>query len=327
MNSRNNRKYPSTMRFHAALSVVDRCRARGREPSASSEMAPRDADVRDGRPLPVPPPSSARRGESRAHTECPAAGSQESSARRSRPRRKLPLVARRADDSGHRGQALPWRRRRRGAKENHSRGSFASSSRLESERPKCSMSTRMPALLRFTVRTTLVAAARLPVSVQCGNSRLTEMPSGFARSQSFAKRAVARSRSGSGNWAMMCRAPSSAVAPSSATKSFGSSLGSMREELDVEHRELRCPRAAPWFPSSARSRAGRTAPRRASPASSAGPHTDSRCARPRRPAAAASATARSGARGSNRASSRWPSVPVAARCGSVRACTAPLVLT
>ena len=50
---------------------------------------------------------------------------------------------------------------------------------LESERPKWSMSTRIPALLRFTARTTLAASARLPVSVQCGNSRLTKMPSGF----------------------------------------------------------------------------------------------------------------------------------------------------
>ena len=74
----------------------------------------------------------------------------------------------------------------------------------------------------------LVAVARLPVSVQCGNSRLTKMPSGFARSHSRAKRSVARSRSGSGSCAMTCCAPSSAVASSSGMKSSGSSFGSMR---------------------------------------------------------------------------------------------------
>jgi len=106
--------------------------------------------------------------------------------------------------------------------------SLASSSRLEPERAKCRVSTRIPALSLSTARTILVAAVKLPVSVQCGNSRLTKMPSGRARSQSRANRAVARARSGSGNWAMIRRAPSSAVASSTGMKLSGSSDGSMR---------------------------------------------------------------------------------------------------
>ena len=93
----------------------------------------------------------------------------------------------------------------------------------------------MPALLRLTARTTLAASARLPVSVQCGNSRLTKMPSGFARSHSLAKRAVVRSRSGSGSCAMMCCAPSSAVGLELRNEIFRLERGIHAEELAVVH--------------------------------------------------------------------------------------------
>ena len=115
------------------------------------------------------------------------------------------------------------------AKRNHSRGSRARSSQLEFDRAMCSMSISMAALGRSTARSTRVASARLPVSVQCGNSRFTKMPRGFARSHRRANRSIARSRLGSGSWAMTFVAPSSAVALSSATKSSGPSLGSMRK--------------------------------------------------------------------------------------------------
>ena len=91
------------------------------------------------------------------------------------------------------------------------RGNERKRSRLDFERPKCSMSIRMPAFGLLTARTTFSAASRLPVSVQCGNSRLTKIPRGFARSHSRANRSVARLRSGSGSWAMMFFAPRSLI--------------------------------------------------------------------------------------------------------------------
>ena len=190
--------------------------ALARRPTAAPRRCRRDGSAQRvapaGQPLPARPPWSAPREEFPAHREYPAA----SSARM--PRTSIP-----PSPGNWRSSRAVWMMpaivggtslaaSQTWAKRNHSRGSLASSSRRESERPKWSMSTRMPAFVRFTARTTFAASARLPVSVQCGNSRLTKIPSGFARSQSLANRAVARSRSGSGNCAMMCFAPSSAVA-------------------------------------------------------------------------------------------------------------------
>ena len=115
------------------------------------------------------------------------------------------------------------------AKRNHSRGSLRArrdssrSGRNEACRSGCRIRSDSPPARHWSPR------QALPVSVQCGNSRLTKMPSGFARSQSFAKRAVARSRSGSGSCAMMLLRAELGGRLEFGAKSSGPSVGSMRK--------------------------------------------------------------------------------------------------